>query len=119
MIFKEIVGFLLIITSIFDAIKYSLQARKIQREQSAKSMSRKFINFALTNDFVKLAYGFIIMDWFIILSSLLALVCMLDLWYQIYKWYPYKCRKLINWKRPNIITYIINSILPNRLRKRL
>lgn len=116
---KDIFGALLILTSIGDAIKYSIQARKIQREKTAKSMSRKFINFALTNNSVKLTYGFIITDWFIIISSILALICMIDLWWQIYWWYPYRMRGCSNFKRPNIILYIINSILPNRIRRRL
>jgi len=116
---KDIFGGLLILTSIFDAIKYSLQARKIQKEKTAKSMSRKFINFALMNDFVKLGYGIIIQDLFIIFSSILALVCMIDLWWQIYWWYPYRYRNLLNFKRPNIILYIINSIVPNKIRKHL
>jgi uncharacterized protein with PQ loop repeat len=118
-ILKDLFGGLLVITSIFDAFKYSLQARKIQKEKTAKSMSRKFINFALINDFVKLGYGIIIGDLFIISSSILALICMIDLWCQIYQYYPYRMRGCINFKRPNILLYIINSILPNRLRKRL
>ncbi len=116
---KEIFGALLIITSIFDALKYSLQARKIQKEKTAKSMSRKFINFALTNDSVKLIYGIIISDLFIICSSILALICMIDLWWQIYWYYPYRMRGCQNFKRPLIFLYLINSILPNSLRKRL
>jgi uncharacterized protein with PQ loop repeat len=116
---KDILGGLLIVTSIFDALKYSLQARKIQKEKTAKSMSRKFINFALTNDFVKLAYGIIICDLFIMASSILALICMVDLWWQIYWFYPYRMRGCQHFKRTNIILYLINSILPNRLRKRL
>jgi len=116
---KEIFGGLLVITSIFDAVKYSIQARKIQREQTAKSMSRKFINFALLNDFVKLGYGIVIKDLFIVTSSILALICMLDLWWQIYWFYPYRMRGCFNFKRPNILLYIINSILPNSIRKRL
>jgi len=116
---KDVIGGLLVITSIFDALKYSVQARKIQKAKSAKSMSRKFINFALVNDFVKLGYGFIISDLFIISASILALICMLDLWWQIYWWYPYRMRGCVNFKRPNILLYLINSILPNRIRKRL
>jgi len=116
---KEFFGELLIITSIFDAFKYNLQARKIQKAKTARSMSRKFINFALINDFVKLGYGIIIHDWFIICSSILALICMIDLWWQIYWWYPYRMRGCSNFKRPNIFLYTINSILPNRIRKRL
>jgi len=116
---KDFFGGLLIITSIFDAFKYSLQARKIQKEKTARSMSRKFINFALINDFIKLEYGIIIHDWFIICSSILALICMIDLWWQIFWFYPYRMRGCSNFKRPNIILYIINSILPNSIRKRL
>jgi hypothetical protein len=118
-ILKDVLGGLLIITSIFDAFKYSLQARKIQKEKTARSMSRKFINFALMNDFVKLTYGIIIGDLFIMGSSVLALICMLDLWWQIYWFYPYRMRGCSNFKRPNILFYIINSIVPNSIRKRL
>jgi len=116
---KDILGGALIITSIFDAIKYSLQAQKIRHTQTAKSQSRKFINFAIVNDVVKLAYGGVIVDWFIIISSLLAIGCMLDLWYTTYLYYPYKCRGLMGFKRPNIIIYLINSIQPNHIRRRL
>jgi uncharacterized membrane protein len=116
---KDIVGGLLVITSIFDALKYSIQARKIHKEKSAKSMSRRFINFALLNDFVKLGYGVVIHDLFIMFSAVLALICMIDLWWQIYWYYPYRMRGCSNFKRPNIIIYFINSILPNDIRKRL
>ena len=119
LILKDIVGGLLVITSIFDALKYSIQAQKIKKAKSAKSMSRKFINFALVNDFVKLGYGIVIKDLFIISSCILALICMIDLWWQIYWFYPYRMRGCSNFKRPNIFIYIINSILPNRLRRRL
>jgi hypothetical protein len=116
---KDIVGSILVITSIFDAIKYTLQANKIRFTKNAKSQSRKFINFAIINDVVKLYYGFIIIDWFIIISSLLAIICMLDLWITTYRFYPYRMRGCYNFKRPSPGIYLINSILPNRLRKRL
>jgi len=119
LILKDVLGSLLIITSIGDAIKYSIQARRIKKEKTAKSMSRKFINFALINDFVKFGYGIVINDLFIICSSILALICMIDLWWQIYWFYPYRCRGLNGFKRPNILLYIINSILPNQIRRRL
>lgn len=116
---KDLFGILLIFTGIGDAIKYSIQAKRIKKLQSAKAMSRKFINFALVNDFVRLEYGLIIQDLFIISSSILALICMVHLWWEIYWWYPYRMRGCPNFKRPNILFYIINSILPNRIRKRL
>lgn len=116
---KDIFGGLLILTSIGDALKYTIQANKIKSAKTAKSMSRKFINLALLNDFVKLSYGIIIIDLFIVSSSILALICMIHLWWQIYWFYPYRCRGLSGFKRPNIFYYIINSLLSNKIRKRL
>ncbi len=118
-IIVNILGGLLIITSIFDALKYTIQAHKINRNKSAKGFSRRFINWAICNDIVKLLYGIGIFDFYIIASSILALVCMIHLWFVIYWWYPYKRRGLKNFKRPSMLTYLINSWIPNNLRERL
>ena len=119
MILKDIIGALLVITSIGDAVKYSIQAVKIRQNKSSKNISRKFLNFAILNDIVKLGYGFVLIDWYIIISSLLAIVCMFHMYYEQYIYYPYRKRGLLNFRRPNILIYIINSILPNHIRKRL
>jgi hypothetical protein len=116
---KQIFGALLIFTSIFDAVKYSVQALKIHRLHSAKGMSRRFTNWAISNDIVKLIYGSIIIDIYIVLSSILALICMTHLWIETYLNYPYRYRGLEHFKRPNPILYLINSVMPNSLRKRL
>lgn len=116
---KQVFGTLLLVTSVFDALKYSLQARKVVHVGTAKSMSRNFINWALMNDIVKLLYGIMIIDMYIILSSVLALVCMIHLWIVVYIYYPYRMRGCPNFKRPPVFLYFVNSIIPNRIRKRL
>ena len=116
---KQVFGALLIFTSLFDAGKYSVQALKIHRLKSAKGMSRRFTNWAISNDIVKLIYGIIIIDLYIILSSILALICMTHLWIETYLNYPFRHRGLINFKRPNVILYLINSFVPNKIRKHL
>lgn len=118
-ILVNIFGILLVFTGILDALKYGIQGYKIQKAKSAKNFSRQFMNFALGNDIVKLAYGIVIWDFYIVFTSILALVTMIYMWYQIYINYPYKYRNLRNFKKPNIFKYIWNSILPNNLRKRL
>jgi hypothetical protein len=118
-ILKDIIGGILIVTSLFDAYKYIWQAQAIKKFGTAKGHSRKFINAAMFNDIIKLCYGFVIVDIFIIASSILALATMSYNFYIIYKFYPYRCRGLSGFKRPNLFIYFINSILPNRLRKRL
>jgi hypothetical protein len=77
------------------------------------------MNFALGNDLIKLIYGVVIWDFYIILTSVLALVTMIYMWWQIYKFYPYKKRGLIHFRKPNIFIYVINSLLPNSLRRKL
>lgn len=115
----NIFGGLLIATSILDALKYEIEARKILEVKSAKNRSRKFINWALLNDFIKLGYGIIIWDFYIVFTSILSLITMCHMFYAQYLYYPYKYRNLLNWKRPNLLIYIINSWLPNSLRRKL
>ena len=119
MLLRNVIGSLLVVTSIFDALKYSIQAHKISKIRTAKAMSRRFINWSLMNNIVKLVYGFTIPDSYIILSSILALICMLHLWFTIYIYYPYRMRGCVHFKRPNLLAYFINSVLPNSLRKKL
>ncbi len=116
---KDFLGGLLIITSIFDGWKYVWNAKSIIKIGTARGHSRKFINAALLNDTIKLLYGILIYDLFIIFSSLFALGTMIYLFWTIYKFYPYRMRGCINFKRPNIILYFLNSITPNKIRKRL
>ena len=116
---KDIIGIVFIITSIFDSIKYYWAAQKIREVKSAKGASRKFLNAAIINDFVKLFYSLIIMDIFICSSAILALITMGYNYIMVYKYYPYRCRGLMGFKRPNIFVYIINSLLPNQIRKKL
>jgi hypothetical protein len=118
-IFVNIFGGLLVITSILDALKYEIQARKIISAKSSKNMSRRFINWALLNDLVKFVYGIIIWDFYIVFTSVLSLITMIRMWYAQYLYYPYRYRNLLNFKKPSIWIYLLNSIAPNNLRKRL
>lgn len=119
MILKDIIGSLLVITSIFDAIKYYWSAEKIKSVGTAKGHSRKFLNAAIINDIVKFMYGFVIIDIFIIASSILALLTMGYNFFIVYKYYPYRYRGLMGFKKPSILYYILNSFLPNKIRRRL
>jgi hypothetical protein len=119
MIWRDIFGILFIITGIFDAIKYVWTGKKIAHVKSAKGHSRKFINVAILNDIVRLAYGIVIHDVFIILTAIVAVVCMGYMFYEIYKYYPYRMRGCSNFRKPNLLLYTLNSFMPNRIRKRL
>jgi uncharacterized protein with PQ loop repeat len=115
----NIIGIILIGTSILDALKYELQAQKMLKAKSSKNISRRFINWALLNDLVKLLYGVLILDIYISFTSILSLVTMCHFWYVQYLYYPFRRRGLHNFKRPGLVTYFINSLIPNSKRKRL
>lgn len=115
-----ILGIILTITGIFDAIKYHWQAISIRKVGLAKGHSRKFINVAIVNDLIRLVYFiFIKPDVYLLVSSIVALICMFELYGVIYWFYPYRMRGCLNFKRPNIFIYLINSLLSNKIRKRL
>lgn len=114
------VGILLTITGILDAWKYRWESNAIRKAKTAHGHSRKFINAAILNDIVRIIYlSFFQWDIFLIISSLVAIVCMIEMWCAVYWYYPYRKRNQKRFKRPNLITYTINSFLPNSIRKRL
>jgi hypothetical protein len=116
---RESVGTLLILASILDAWKYIWQANAIIRNNSAKGHSRKFINAALFVTTVKILYAVIIMDVFILTSVLMALCTILYNFFILYKYYPYRNRGRFGFKKPNLLEYTINSLLPNNISKKL
>lgn len=118
-IILSITGILLTITGIWDGYKYHWSASRIRKIGTAKGQSRKFINAALSNDIIRIIHCLILPDWWLVLSSIFALIFMLEHWWAIYRFYPYRMRGCPNFKRPNIIMYLINSIIPNSIRKRL
>ena len=117
--FKLILGYLLIILGTLDGIKYYWFGQKIEKTKSSNAYSRKGLNVAIFNDFIRIIYGIVIMDNYIVVSSILASITMIFCWYKIYQYYPYRKRGLINFRRPSIMKYLINSILPNKIRKHL
>lgn len=116
---RDVFGLLLVLAGLLDAWKYIWHVQAIHKVRTASGHSRKFANAAITQDLVKLIYGIVIRDLYIILSTILALITMSYYFFTIYKFYPYRRRNKANFKRPNIILYTINSLLPNSVRKHL
>ena len=116
----NILGIILTITGIFDAIKYHWQTVAIRRVGLAKGHSRKFINAAILNDLVRLIYFIYVKpDIYLLIATAIALICMIELYGTIYWYYPYRMRGCSYFKRPNAFIYFVNSLLPNKIRKRL
>ena len=106
--------------SILDSIKYKLLSNKISKLKSSREISRKFINISIFHKFSLLLYSWLILDdWVVTTSCIIALYTLAEAFYMVYLHYPYKMRKLKNFKRPSILYYTWNSILPNKTRKRL
>lgn len=116
---KEIFGYFLIIGGTIDAIKYLWHVSSIRKAKTSKAHSRKFANAAIFQDLIKMMYGFVIADIFIVISSISALITMFVYFYTIYSYYPYRRRNVKGFKRPNVWVYFINSLLPNKYRRHL
>jgi len=112
-------GALVAITGWFDAYKYHVSAQVIRKVGLAKGHSRRFINYAIWNDIARIIHCILLPDWWLVISSIIALIFMIEHFYTQYLFYPYKCRGLIGFKRPNLLTYFINSLVSNKIRKRL
>lgn len=119
-IFWQIFAVLVFITGLLDSHKYRDLTRKIKRYNTSRGISRTFINKAFLYKIVVLVWAiFYLKDWAISLSSLYALYTIVELFWNTYLNYPYKCKNLKGFKRPNLVKYIWNSILPNKIAGRL
>lgn len=116
---KTIAGTLLIILGIADGWKYIIWAEKIRKAGTSKGSSRFVINMAWWVDLGKILCGFIVLEKWLVITTFIGLLCVWYLFFITYLNYNYKMRGLSNFKRPNIILYTINSMLPNSIRKRL
>ena len=114
-----VLGVGLVITGILDGWKYHWLAVAIRKAGTAKGQSRKFVNAALGKDIVFLAYLSLKPDWYIILMTFIGFIFTIELMITVYNFYPYRYRNLNNFKKPNFFVYLINSLLSNRIRKRL
>lgn len=116
---KIIAGIALIILGIVDGWKYVVQAEKIRKSGTAKGQSRMFVNLAWLVDIGKIICGIVVLEKWLIITTLIGFISVMYLFFITYFNYPFRYRGLSNFKRPNLFLYTINSWLPNRIRKRL
>lgn len=118
--FTELLRWSVLIVSIADSYKYKFLSNKISRMKSSREVSRKFINVSILYRVLLLMYSyFVITDWMLIWSCIIALYTLAEAFYYVYLYYPYKRRGLKNFKRPSLLKYTWNSLLPNNIRKKL
>jgi hypothetical protein len=118
---RNIAGIVLTLLGFLDGYKYRLESLKIRECRTSEGHSRKFINIALSNDLFKLFYFvFIDQNIYVLVSTIFALICMVDMFWAIYLYYSY-CTypKRVTIKRPNLYIYIINSLIFNKYRTKL
>ncbi len=116
----EILRWLVFLTSILDCWKYKIISNKISRLKSSREHSRTFLNISIIYRFFLFLYAiFVLKDWVIYWSCIFALYTLGEAFYMVYTHYPYKTRGFKNFKKPSLWKYTINSLLPNKIRKRL
>jgi len=119
LLFQKIIQLAVIIAGVADAYKYMRLRQKITRTKSSRNVSRMFALIAIVCDIIFVTYTLIIRDPFLIFVRGIALYTTIDLYYYIYFYYPFKTRKLRGFKRPSLLAFIVNTIQPNNVRKRM
>lgn len=108
------------IAGLLDAYKSRFLTRKVLRYKSSKGVSRLFINYGIIHKILLSIWGiFWLKDWVVSITSVVALYTTIELWWVTYLNYNYLGRGRFGFKKPNILYYIWNSFLPNRIAKRL
>ena len=118
-ILTQVIGAALIISGIYDGYKYHWLAVAIRKAGTAKGQSRKFVNAALVKDIVIFIYMIVKFDLYILSMTFVGFVFTIELLITIYRYYPYRYRNLLHFKRPSFWVYFINSCISNKIRKRL
>lgn len=117
--FMVIIRVLVICTGVVDAIKYRVETSKVKKTASSRDLSRKFTLMALICNIILILYCLLISEWTLLIVRCMSLIFMCELFWTQYLYYPYKMRKLMNFRKPNFFIFLWNALLPNRIRKRL
>lgn len=116
----EILKYVVLITGIFDAYKYRLQAIKVCRLKSSREISRMSLMYAIFHRIPLLVYVWLILnDKILIIISCMALYLMLEAFYYVYNFYPYRNRGLKNFKKPSMWIFLKDIFSKNKYGKRL
>ena len=117
--FKDILKVVIVYLGIVDGWKYLRQKQKIVRMKSSKDISRLFSLSAFICDIGFVTYTILIKEPVLIFVRVFALYTTLDLYYHCYVYYPYKDRFKRNFKRPSLVKFVVNTLMPNNSRSHL
>jgi len=109
-------GIIVLFFGFLDAYKYKILSNKIKKYKTSKGQSRIFANIAILHKFFLAIWAiYFLKDYVVATSTLLALYTSIDLWVQIYKFYPFQGRGRFGYQRPSFFKYLWNSLLPNKI----
>ena len=114
-----ILSILVTVAGILDGYKYKYQTYKIRQYKTARSQSRMFVNIAIFNAMSRTAFCIFVGQYLLALISIFATYFIIELFWTTYVYYPFRKRSQFGFKKPNIIVYFFNSLVPNQLRRRL
>ena len=115
-----ILKYIVLITGMLDSYKYKLQAQKVCRLKSSGQISRMSLVYAIGHRIPLLIYVWLLLkDNILIIISCTALYTMLEAFYYVYQFYPYRNRGLKNFKKPSIWVFIRDIFSKNKYGKRL
>ena len=121
-IFKyiDIFGWVLIYVRFLDGWTYKLLADKIKKIKLSNGHSRKAANLHILIDLIMVIYFiFHTHDIYMAIAMVINTGFVVYYWNIIRIFYPYRMRGCLNFSRPSILVYLVNSLMPNKFRKKL
>ena len=119
-LWMEVLKYAVLYTGILDSYKYKLMTQKVSRLKASGQISRKFLVWSIINRVVLLLYVWLkLNDWVLILTSIIALYTMLEAFYYVYEFYPYRNRGLKNFRKPSMWVFIKDIFSKHTYGKRL
>lgn len=102
------------------AYKYKLMSQKICMLKASGQIPRKFLVWSLVEKSVLLLYVWLqFHDRILITTCMIALYLMIEAFYHVYEFYPYRGRGRKNFKKPSMWVFIKDIFSKNTYGKRL
>ena len=109
-----------LVLGFMDAYKYKLMTQKVARLKASGQIPRKFLVWSILNRIVLLLYVWLeLHDWILFTTSAIALYTMLEAFYYVYEFYPYRGRGRKNFRKPSMWVFIKDIFSKHTYGKRL
>lgn len=117
----DLLGIIIIVCGILDGIKYYWESSKIKMTKSSRDVSRKFLVCGIATHICIIICYCLKRSLYIpmLIVWIIGLIFLLQTYWICYLYYPYKKKRNKSFKRPSILYFTWNALIPNCWRRHL